>query len=236
MKEIRINNWEELSKRIQELEQSGENRWLFRGVANTNHTLIPKIGRPDARKDPDNGQSLPHSEDEEIRMLNTFKRTARPFLQFQPNTDLEWLAVAQHHGAPTRLLDWTESPLIAAYFAVEKSGTAGMPAVYVLNAPLTATEEEEKLPFTRILDVRTYLPPHISPRIQVQRSVFTIHSCPSTQYEPADLSKWVFPQGRPSFELRQIIDRLGYNRGSLFPDLQGLSEYVGWAYKWGRQW
>jgi len=236
MKEIRINNWEELSRLIQELEPSNKHRWLFRGVANKKYTLIPKIGRPDARKNPANGGSLPHSEEEEIRMLDTFKRTARPFLQFQPSTDLEWLAVAQHHGAPTRLLDWTESPLIATYFAVEKSGTAGEPAVYVLNAPPRVTTEEEKLPFTNVPEVRTYLPPHISPRIQVQRSVFTIHSCPSTQYEPDDLIKWIFPLGRPSFELRQIIDRLGYNSGSLFPDLQGLSEYVGWAYKWGRQW
>mgnify|MGYP000991749646 CR=1 FL=1 len=226
---LNVDTWEALAAQIKGAVEA--NQKIYRGVTDFDgHKLIPKIGRPGARKDPANGSGRPYSEEDEKRLLEVFRRTARPFLSYEPKSDFEWLAVAQHHGSPTRLLDWTESPLVAAYFAMEKAGTSGKPAVYVLDPPPKTSDSDD--PFS-IPTVRSYHPPHISPRIQAQSSVFTIHPRPELEYDPPGLIVWLFPGGQPCWEIKRVIDRCGFNRASLFPGLDGLAEHVGWCYKWG---
>jgi hypothetical protein len=65
--------------------------------------------------------------------LRIFKRKAHQFLHHVPalDDDLQWLALMQHHGAPTRLLDLTWSPYVAAFFALECA--TGDAAVWAFN-------------------------------------------------------------------------------------------------------
>lgn len=78
----------------------------FRGSTNRNHSLVPSLGR------------APFSLGHESALINAFKQNAIQFVQDRPQSEWEWLFLARHHGVPTRLLDWSESPLIGLYFAI----------------------------------------------------------------------------------------------------------------------
>ena len=77
----------------------------FRGCTNKDYRLVPSIGRP------------PFTVEKEKALLNAFKQDAVQFMEQQPVSEWEWLLWARHHDLPTRLLDWTESPLVGLYFA-----------------------------------------------------------------------------------------------------------------------
>jgi hypothetical protein len=86
----------------------------------------------------------------------------------------EWMVLwlAQHHGVPTRLLDWTRSPLVATYFAVESTNDRDA-AVWVIWG-FDGIEQPPSSPFevTKMMKVS---PLAITPRVQAQSSVFTVH-------------------------------------------------------------
>ena len=87
--------------------------WIFRGQRSASWGLVPGL----YRQWRDGSTEQAHHHQLEERLLFRFKLEARPYLTIEPDNDWEWLALAQHHGLPTRFLDWTRSPLVALYFA-----------------------------------------------------------------------------------------------------------------------
>ena len=89
----------------------------FRGCGNSNYKLSPTIHRHPIIKDPKSIIEL------EQKIVNRFKQRSIPFLNRNLNLENKWevLFYMQHYGTPTRLLDWSENPYIALYFAVTSS-------------------------------------------------------------------------------------------------------------------
>src|SRR5262245_3594236 len=100
----------------------------FRGHGNASWSLQPCLYRPRS----DIGGIGADYYNEAI-LLEKFRLRAPTFLERVPATDWEWLFLMQHYGLPTRLLDWTESSLIALYFAVRDHAGDADAAVWAMN-------------------------------------------------------------------------------------------------------
>lgn len=123
MKEIKFETWEAFDKFIN---TNHYRKWIYRGQSDSLWSMESSLHRTfesaqrihleckGKRKDLD---MIAH----EKVMLDKFKCNAHLYLSHLPKQedDLSWLSLMQHHGAPTRLLDFSFSIYVALYFALE---------------------------------------------------------------------------------------------------------------------
>jgi FRG domain len=216
MQEVRISSFSEFHEVLDSLKTW--QKTIFRGQRNDKWPILTSVGRIEPY-----GEVTP--EYMEGRLLKLFKESAVPFLPYEPRNDWEWLALGQHHGLPTRFLDWTYNPLVAAFFAVEKETTTDS-AVFMFWGGRTMSFEKDSDPL-QVKSVVRYRPTHVTSRITAQAGLFTVHQEPSLAFEHKSLLKIIISNGS-RLEIKKTLYKYGVSRKTLFPGLDGLAADLHW--------
>jgi hypothetical protein len=225
----RMESWDEYINKVME----GYENWAFRGQADSKWPLMSTLGRY-----LNNYVDEKYWKMQEERILRIFQRKAHLFLTHVPDLSntFQWLALMQHHGAPTRLLDFTWSPYVATFFALERTTTPA--AVWAINPEklvgFGARQErfEEFLENPKLGAIGQGEPFIMNKRLIAQSGTFIVARDPATPIEDI-VSRFNRPEDTlVKFELsaelvRPVAMRTLYSmnitQATLFPGLDGLA-------------
>jgi len=214
-----IEDWQHLHSEFEETRDTG---WIFRGVSSPSHYPIPSIGRENIYG--------PYNRLQEVRLFNEFKNRAVGLVTDPRLNDWTWLAYAQHIGVPTRLMDWTTSPLVATFFALESDDETDR-VIYAIKYSKFIYEVDHPNfgPFENPKEGR-FSAPMAFDRIRAQRGVFTIHPDPTLVFYPEDSQTFLIPY-RLVTTFRKRLFKYGIDYWSIYPDFYGLGKQLAWHLK-----
>lgn len=234
--EIEISSWKYFHDFVRQ-EMLDFSHYVWRGQRDAAWQLQTSLDRALQFKQKSRRAWLAASHLEKFKMAVRGRRGPNPI---QITDDNEWWALAQHNGMATPLLDWTESPFVALYFAFEKSQapTSGKRAIWALGGFDKVNQDiikghEDSSPPPILHQVRPMQDENS--RLVSQSGLFTrvpfgetVESWVRKNYagvtNKAPLIKIIFPnEGRP--ECLRTLNKMNINHLSLFPDIYGAGQY-----------
>lgn len=205
-------------------------RTMFRGQVK-GWSLLPSIGRLH--------KCLAGYEDWEIfhqDVLEQFQRNGRPHFKEKPLSDVELLIHAQHHGLPTRLLDWSTNPAKALFFAVNDPQYDSEDGVLWMLEPQGWWEQVTET--TRQhwdLELAALFPEHLNERLIAQQGCFLSFPMPRhcDEIVPLESSSTGFESlvgfqvpAKNKALLRNQLRLFGIDHGTMFPGLDGVARSI----------
>jgi hypothetical protein len=196
-------------------------RSWFRGHDEVINELTPKIFR-------EKFLNLSKFREIEFSMVETFKRTAPALAHNTPaqNDHVAWQFLMQHHGTPTRLLDWTESVLVALFFAVSKKPTKDGELWAIYPDALSKHSGFFGIALSNSLILR-YLaaePSHHSPQwLAKELGLEKSPECPIPVFPPMSFPRMIAQLS--TFTIHPI-PKPGFTITELLPDMKHLVRYI----------
>lgn len=240
MEDVAISKIGELSDEIAKLRTDYDGPLWYRGHGDAAWNLVPGYYRTDKKIS-------------EHSLLIKFRQSATMLVDKPPVDSFDWLFLMQHYGVPTRLLDWTESPLVALYFCVnsepEKDGAIWILKPSELNriARIRPKDEDgfipsfqddelmpyaiEKLRGNNVVELSPVatIASRNNPRIQAQLGAFTIHHIEEDPIEnlgDTTHAQKILVDADAKAALKTELELLGFTKFQMFPELASVGELI----------